>query len=51
MELTDEALILSIGTGYANQEHWVYEVDPVGPLEADPEVRGHYLSPSVRGLG
>jgi len=35
------ASVLNIGTGYSSEASWVYEVDPVPPIELDPERNGH----------
>jgi hypothetical protein len=35
------ASVLNIGTGYSSESSWVYEVDPVPPIELDPERNGH----------
>jgi hypothetical protein len=39
--LADATTILNIGTSYASAGSFVYEVEPVGLLEADPELGGH----------
>ena len=38
---------LHLSTGYATRAHWIYEVDPDPPLEADPERNGHLVTSRI----
>lgn len=43
-ELLRSGPILNIGTAYSSEKAWVYEVEPLPPLEPDPELGGHLPS-------
>lgn len=46
-ELAPGAPILNIGTTYSSEAAWVYEVEPMLPLELDPERGGHLISSRI----
>lgn len=46
--------LLNNGFGYSTDRAWAYEVEPVPPIEVDPELGGHYptsrICPKARVL-
>lgn len=46
-ELRPGGPLLDIGTTYSSRECWAYRVEPVPPLEPDPERGGHLASSRI----
>jgi hypothetical protein len=46
-ELDADSPILNIGTAYSGESCWAYEVDPVDPIDIDPERNGHIVSSRI----
>jgi hypothetical protein len=43
-ELPSWTTDFNLGTLYSESSYWVYEVEPIGELERDPEYGGHLAS-------
>jgi len=46
-ELPDGSPFLNIGAAYSASDCWAYKVEPLPPLELDPERGGHLVSSRI----